>query len=384
MPAPGSAPTLVVMLGGIEGGRLESLMRVALEASALDAIEIALATGRFASAVLLADRAIEGAVLPTGLEVDLDVSGEPFVWGGRLAEAVAARGIESLVYLGGGAAPLLEASHYEALADALAGPADRAAATNNFYSADLLALRPAALIGALEPVPASDNVAARRLHDELDMECVELPRSLATQFNLDTPIDLAALALSGRGGPRLRALLEAAPPPPPLAAAARVFANRDAELLVAGRASSRTWQYLERETACRVRMLAEERGMGAAGRETSGEARSVLGMLIAASGPRRFFSEQLPELCDAAIIDVRPALVQLGLQPSRADRFAADLGLVDEIEDAGLRELVEAAAASPVPVVLGGHSLVAGSLMLLNEWAWEQLDGQRRAAGTEV
>jgi len=370
------------MLGGMAGGRLESLQRAVLEASALDAIEVAIATGRFEGALLLADRAPD-LEAPAGLDVELDRAGEPFRWGTRLAVAVAERGIESLVYLGAGSGPLLEAPHFEALAEALeAGP--RAGVTNNFYSADLFALRPAPLLAALDPSPASDNGVPRRLRDEHGLEFSELPRSLATQFNLDTPVDLAALALSDRGGPRLRTLLAAeVPQPPALAAAARAFTDRHAEVLVAGRVSSRTWQYLERETACRVRLLAEERGMAAAGRE-DGDARSMLGMLIGAVGPRRFFGEQLPELCDAAFIDVRPALVQLGLHPSRADRFAADLALASEIEDPGLRELVQAAAASPVPVVLGGHSLVAGALMLLNEWAWEQLDGERRPATIEV
>ena len=50
------------------------------------------------------------------------------------------------------------------------------------------------------------------------------------------------------------------------------------------------------------------------------------------------------------------------------------MGLAGEISDEGLRELVKAAVASPVPVVLGGHSLVAGALMLLHDWAWEQRD----------
>ncbi|MEZ4504097.1 MAG: hypothetical protein R3C39_15850 [Dehalococcoidia bacterium] len=379
-PGTSSRPTLVVMLGGLEGGRLEALQRAALEASALDTIEVALATGRFERALLLADRA--PLEVSDGVEVDLDRPGTPFLWGKRLAEAVSARGIEALVTLGAGSGPLLEAAHFEAIADALDEAPSGVA--NNFYSADLFGLRPASLLATLDPTPVSDNGVPRRLKDQLGLEFSELPRSLATQFNLDTPIDLATLALSGRGGRRLRALLDSeVPQPPRLAEAARVLTDRHAEVLVAGRVSSRTWQYLERETACRVRLLAEERGMAAAGRE-DGDARSMLGMLIEAEGPRRFFSEQLPQLCDAAFIDVRPALVQLGLHPSKADRFAADLALGADIEDAGLRELVEAAAASPVPVVLGGHSLVAGALMLLNEWAWEQLDGERRPSTIEV
>lgn len=384
------SPWLVVMLGGMGGGRLEELLRSALEASALDAIECALATGRFERALLLTDRA-PALALPFGVEVDVDRPGEVFQYGRRLAGAVERHVIEALVYLGGGSAPLLEGRDFEALANALGGGgADTlgVGVSNNFYSADLFGLRPAALLGALEPPPGNDNGVPRRLRDDHGVAFSELPRTLATQTNLDTPIDLAALALSGRGGLRLRRVLDGVPMPARLGEAARVFTERAAEVLVAGRVASRAWQYLERETACRVRLLAEERGMAAAGREEDGGARSMLGMLIGAggieAGARAFFGEQLPQLCDAAFIDVRPALVQLGLRPSRADRFAADLGQANEIEDAGLRALVEAANASPVPVVLGGHSLVAGGLMLLNDWAWEQVDGVRRPATTEV
>ncbi|MEX2546223.1 MAG: hypothetical protein WD830_00370, partial [Chloroflexota bacterium] len=158
-------------------------------------------------------------------------------------------------------------------------------------------------------------------------------------------------------------------------AAAREFLDRTSEVLVAGRVSSRTWQYLETETACRIRVLSEERGMHAAGTDEAGTARSILGQWIAIAGPERAFGELLPEVSRAAFIDLRPALVQLGIRPSRADRFAADLGLVDQIEDVRLREIVAAACASPVPVILGGHTLVGGCLELLNQWAWDERDG---------
>ena len=385
-------PWLVVMLGGMGGSRLEELMRRALEASALDAIEVALAGGKYGGAVLLADRA-PSLDVPRGVEVDVDAPGAPFQFGARLSGAVAARGIESLVYLGGGSAPLLGGPEFEALASALDAAVGTEEASeggaavgvsNNFFSADLFGLRPAALLAALDPPPTKDNNVPRRLREEHGAVFEELPRTLATQTNLDTPIDLATLALSGRGGPRLRAVLEEVPVPPRLAEAARVLTDRLAEVLVAGRVASRAWQYLERETACRVRLLAEERGMSAAGREDDGRARSLLAMQLEAVGARRFFEEQLPQLCNAAFLDIRPALVHLGIRPSRADRFAADLGLADEIDDPRLRELVAAANASPVPVVLGGHSLVAGDLMLLNDWAWEQVDGVRRGADTPV
>ena len=93
------------------------------------------------------------------------------------------------------------------------------------------------------------------------------------------------------------------------------FTDREAEVLLAGRVP---WQYLALDAACRLRLLGEEGGMGAADRDADGSARSMLGQLIAAAGPAKFFDELLPELCDAAFIDIRPALVQLGLRPSRA------------------------------------------------------------------
>ena len=114
--------------------------------------------------------------------------------------------------------------------------------------------------------------------------------------------------------------------------------------------------------------------MQSAGTDVDGTARSLLGQWIAEAGPERAFGELLPELCDAAFLDIRPALVQLGIRASRADRFAADLGQAGAIEDPALRRIVAAAVASPVPVVLGGHSLVGGCMHLLNQWAWDEHD----------
>lgn len=368
-----SDPSLVVMLGGMAGGRLERLMREALEASALDTIETALATGRFERAILLVDAAPTLSV-PAGVIVEVDDGLAPFHYGERLAKAVDAHRIDGLVYVGGGSGPLLTAAHFEALVDGIATDPPRCL-TNNAYSADFFALRPAGLIAALDPPPAADNGVPRQLRERHGVTVSELPRATATQLNLDSPTDLAALALSGGGGPRLRALLARAKlDTDRLARAARVFTDREGEVFIAGRVGSLAWQYLERETACRVRMLAEERGMTAAGRDADGRARSLLGQLIATTGAERFFADLLPTLCDAALIDVRPALVQLGLHATANDRFAADAGLPDEIAEPALRDLVRAALAAPVPVVLGGHTLVAGALMLLNDWAWAEHD----------
>lgn len=371
---------LAILLGGMDGGPLEQWMRCALEACALDSAEAARASGAYGRVFLLADRAPTLPV-PAGVvvETDAEAGGVPFHYGARLADWVRRHRVQRFATAGAGSAPLLDAADWRALAEALGDAPDARCATNNRFSADIYALAPASLLARLDPPPATDNAVPRRLWDQHGVEVVELPRTQATQFNLDTPNDLAALALSGRGGPRLQAALRAGDvhlDTTRLERAAARFTERTAEVLVAGRISSATWNYLERESACRVRVLAEERGMQSAGTDADGTARSILGALIAEAGPERVFGALLPEWCDAAFIDIRPALVHLGLRPSRADRFAADAGLPEAIEDARLRALVEAALAAPVPVVLGGHSLVGGVLPLVNQWAWDAKDAR--------
>ena len=373
-------PAVVVMLGGMDGGPLEQLLRRALEACALDTLSSAIATGHFDRALLLTDRAPTLAV-PAGVtvETDAEVGHALFQFGQRLVDAVQRHGIDALLYCGAGSAPLLDAAALDALVAPLHAADAAVCVTNNRFSADLFALSPAALLARLDPSPASDNAVPRRLRDQHGVEVIEPPRTLETQYNLDSPADLIALHLSGRAQPRLaQVITEASIDVERVRRAARVFIDRTAAVLVAGRVSSRSWQYLESEAACRVRLLAEERGMQAAGTDADGTARSLLGQWIAEAGPARAFGTLLPELCDAAFIDIRPALVHLGIRPSRGDRFAADLGRADAIEDPRLREIVEAANAAPVPVVLGGHSLVGSVIPLLNQWAWDEHDGLLR------
>lgn len=375
---------LAVLLGGMDGGPLERWMRRALEACALDSAEAARASGAYGRIFLLADRA-PALPVPAGVivETDAEAGGAPFRYGARLTDWVRRHRVERFATAGAGSAPLLGPADWRALAEALGGAPGGRCVTNNRFSADIYALAPAALLARLDPPPATDNAVPRRLWDQHGVEVAELPRTEATQFNLDTPNDLAALALAGRGGPRLQAALrggEVRLDTTRLERAAACFTERTAQVLVAGRVSSVTWNYLERESACRVRVLAEERGMQSAGTDASGAARSILGALIAESGPARVFGTLLPEWCDAAFIDIRPALVHLGIRPSRAGRFAADAGLPEAVEDARLRAIVEAAQASPVPVVLGGHSLVGGVLPLVNQWAWDAKDAREGRA----
>lgn len=373
------APTLIVFLAAVSGSDVERRLGDALAEAALDLLEESLRGDAFDSALLVTNSDALDGRLPEGVEVDRD-SEATFHFGRRLASLIADRGIQRPFYVGAGGVPLLRATDLGGIAWYMRESADGYVISNNYFSADLVAFAPGDAIDGID-LPASDNILPRLLHDQAGLESHPLPRSSATQFNLDSPADLAILKLAGGGGAHLSRFLEGVDAGLDAYRALMLkLVDPQAEVLVAGRVGSQVWSHLETETACRLRVYSEERGMRAAGRDATGEARSLLAYHLREVGSERFFAE-IAEMADAACIDVRPLLSHLGVDASRADRFHADLGRADEIENAFLREFVEAAAAAPIPVVLGGHSLVSGGLMLLTEAAWREQDRRVQARG---
>ncbi len=373
------APVLIVFLGGMGGAPIENQLADALTESALDLLDAAMATDAFERAVLVTGNDAVSARVPVGVTVDRD--SEPFQFGSRLASLIRAEKIERPVYVGAGGVPLMSGTDLAAIANHLRRE-QRIVISNNYFSADMVAFTPGS---AIEQVDASrsDNYLPRLLHGQAGLESRPLPRSPETQFNIDSPADLAILKVAGGGGPKLAKFVDAFDVDvEPYLRLSRCLVDAQAELLLAGRVGSQVWPYLESETACRLRVYSEERGMQAAGRDASGQARSLLAFHLREVGCQRFFAE-LGELADAACIDTRPMLSHLGVAASRADRFWSDLGRPDEIEDAFLKEFTQAANDAPIPVLLGGHSLIAGGLMLLNEAAWRAEDRRLLAKDSE-
>jgi hypothetical protein len=367
-----SEPTLIVFLGGIGGSPVEDLLASALRHAALDLLEEALATNAFGKAIIASDDASLANELPPGAELDLDNT--PFHFGERLASLIRERQIIRPLYIGAGAVPLMRASDIAAVAERMR-ESDGVVVSNNYFSADLVGWTPGHAIERID-LPVSDNFLPRLLHDQAGLQSEPLPRASATQFNIDSPSDLAILKAAGKAGPRLDQFIQTLNMDVDrYCRVMRCLVDPKAELLLAGRVGSQVWSYLERETACRIRLFSEERGMQAAGRHESGEARSMLAYHLASVGCRTFF-EELSEMSDAACIDTRPLLVHLKTEASRADRFRSDLGDAHAIDDAFLREFTKAAEQAAIPVVLGGHSLVAGGLMLLTEAAWREEDAR--------
>jgi hypothetical protein len=357
-----SLPTLIVFTGGLGGGVAEGMVAAAHQAITLDIIERAQASGAFAGVVVATDQRTLIEELPASVAVESTPS--PFHFGQRLWEIIHKYHIEHPFYVGGGAAPLLPALELEKIARELAQAQDTVIA-NNYFSSDMVAFTPGTALEDIEP-PPQDNPLARLLVEAgLGQRC--LPRSAATQFDVDTPTDLMILRLHPTLGPRSRACLETLNlDTSRLEAAMRLFADKHAQVLVAGRVGSYAWSRLEADTSCRVRLLSEERGLRADGREDAGEGHTILGFYLQEVGPARFF-QALAHLGDAAFIDTRVLFHHLRLKLTHEERFLSDLGWAGHIKNQPLREFTEEALKAPIPVIMGGHSLVAGGLLALLE-----------------
>lgn len=109
--------------------------------------------------------------------------------------------------------------------------------------------------------------------------------------------------------------------------------------------------------------------MQAAGRDTSGEARSALGFLYAEIGPDAFFS-RMADLGDGMLLDSRVLFAHLGWRPGPAERFASDLFSLEAISDPAVRAFTAAARGARIPVLLGGQTLVSGVLWTMVDAAW--------------
>lgn len=372
------SPYLVVFDGGIGGSAVEDMVAAARRAAALDGLDRALGTGAFAGALLVTDRPAE-ADLPHGLEVMR--SAEPFHFGESLLGTVRRLGLVRPVVFGAGALPLLSADEFAAVATRLSS-VDALAITNNAYSSDLVGWTPGEALGRVSPLPDSDNPLPRLLREAAGLPVEALPRTIDTLLDIDTPTSLAVLALYGRTGPRLSRLLSTLDLDlDPYRRVMACVVDRTRTLLISGRVGSHAWQYLERNTACRVRLYAEERGMQADGREEAGLVQSLFGHYIDAVGMNRAF-QTLAGMADAVCLDSRVLTAHAHRFPSREDRFNSDLGRAGPIHDAMLHDLTAAAQAASVPVLLGGHALVSGGLMALVQAAWDEHDrGGSRESG---
>jgi hypothetical protein len=186
-----------------------------------------------------------------------------------------------------------------------------------------------------------------------------LPRTAGTCFAVAGGADLLVLTLHPGAGPAARAALDSLElDARRVAGALRLLTDRDAEVALIGPLSSRVWQYIEDQVACRARVYAD------------GDARhgGLAAALYQRAGPEQFVA-WLRSMVSAVFLDTRQFLAGAP-RPSEADYFWSDLGRPDAVEHSGLRRLTEIALHADLPIVLGGPTLLNGGMYALVEAAW--------------
>lgn len=288
----------------------------------------------------------------------------PFHFGLRLRELIYERKMDKLLYMGGAAAPLIGEEELAEIAR-ITRAAQSVVVVNNPQSPDLVSFGPASAIDRIE-LPDSDNVLGHLLR------VAGLPRVLTrhtatTSFDVDTPADLMILSqLSGVGPKTAEALRHLRLDVSRIIALKRLLLVQGSEIALIGRVSPAVCLFINANFAVRLRSFSEERGMRALGRVERGEVRSLVAECMERMGPEEFFAG-LSRTAEVALVDSRVWMAHCRLEVDEADRFYSDLGRLAEIKSDKLRAFTEAAFSAQIPVVLGGHSLVAGGL-----WAFAE------------
>ncbi len=366
---------LVLFAGKQGASALERLVYDSHLAIAHDLVARAQAVGGFDPIVVAAAQPESFSGIGSNVKVEATDSGDNFHFGKTLADIVARYRLARVLYIGGGSSPLLSASELGALRD-LVARLDHGVTANNFFSADFIGFHPGSALTAVNLPEKRDNGLARQLALAANLRHEPLEPTIPAMFDIDTPTDLAVLALHPLCGPAARTYVaqesvaqRLAPVRARLREAMPTFVRPHEEVVLAGRVSAQLWPLLRRDMACRIRVFSEERGMSTSTREV----RSLLGFYLAEVGPAAFFAA-MAQMGDALFLDSRVLFAHSGRKVNGHDRFASDLGLIEEIGDEATRALTRAAWRADIPVVLGGNAAVSGGLWALIDAAWRLHD----------
>ncbi len=266
-----------------------------------------------------------------------------------------------LLYFGGGSAPLLSDIELSHVIDWLVNN-ESGVITNNKYSSDWAGIINPSLLAYWQDRLPKDNMLGWVLSTEAGLPVKDLAPSASSRLDIDTPTDLQTLDIHPSTQANLRHCLDSLSlDTNRLKAFLRVLAEPASQVFIAGRLSPEPWRNLNQVTQSWIRVISEERGMISSGRQSRGEVYSIFAEHIASVGLEQFFLT-LADQVQGALIDTRVLLAHHKRWPPDGDRFASDLGLVEQIDDDWLREFTSYATNAPIPVVLGGHGLLSGDL----------------------
>jgi len=299
-----------------------------------------------------------------GAEVFLNsIAPEEFHLGKALQAIIREHGLTRVFCLNGAGCPLITVEELNMICRTLIRR-ERFVYTNNTQSVDMVAFTVPQDINNVE-LPATDNSLALALRDQLGLEMELMPHSLGLLFDIDTPSDLLVLGAGPFAGSRTKAVIDSLNLDySTLEQAKAVLSDEYEDVAIIGRVGAPIIGRLNAVLKLRLRVFSEERGMKSLGRIETREVVSLLGLLLDHAGIDQFFS-YLARVARCAFIDSRVLIYHYQYDLPDGERFLSDLGLWQEIEHPWLREFTRAAVECPIPVVLGGHSLVSGSLWAL-------------------
>jgi hypothetical protein len=293
---------------------------------------------------------------------------EPFHFGQVLANFVEESGCQTLAYFGGGSAPLLSLEQLEENFDLIRPSNEPLAIVNNYHSTDWVLLNQAQSLRDVADRLPQDNPLGWVLDHEAAYRVEALLPSAGSRLDIDTPADLLMLHAHPTLGPALHTFFSEQPVDKlrTVHQISEVMRTPASTLALIGRSSSHLWQALEQQLQIWIRVFVEERGMVASGRMARGEVKSLIGQIVDGWGAQGFV-DRLGEMTDAVLWDSRVWMAQRGTWSSAAERFALDLGWVDQVHNEPLRALTLAMESASVPILSGGHGVVSGGLLAILE-----------------
>ncbi len=369
-----SGVNAVIFEGSQPRSDIEEAMVLVRQAALLDNLEKIKQVSCFGQTYLYTNRPeLVAPAVELGAEVHLNtIPPDQFHYGRQLQAAIRQNELKKVFCLNGAGSPLISADELKMVCETLLGR-ENFVYTNNTQSVDVAAFTVPPHLDSIE-LPAMDNSLALTLRDQLGLEMELMPHSLGLLFDIDTPSDLLILGAGPFTGPRTKAAIDSLQLDYSILEQAKaVLSDEYEDVALIGRVGAPIIGRLNAVLKLRLRVFSEERGMKSLGRVEAKEVVSLLGLLIEHAGLEKFF-KYLSGLVRCAFIDSRVLTYHFQQYPSDRDRFLSDLGRWQEVENPWLKEFTRAAVECPIPVILGGHSLVAGSL-----WALcSELDPERK------
>lgn len=357
--------SIIIMQGARAAAFPASLLWQAQQAAALDLLE---QLHSLNCQIIFSAPDVSWLPPHKNLIAEPDPPDRPFHFGSRLADLIEKYDLDTVFYCGAGSVPLFNTEILQSLLEELLAAKTPLVLTNNRHSSDWAGIHAARQALPMIRTLERDNSLAWVLSETGIFQSrlfSVIEHRPALNLDMDTPVDLAILRLHPDTLPHLKNFLahQSALEAIPLRRIIDILKREASQVTLIGRVAPPAWQALNKVTRAWIRVFAEERGMVASERLKRGEVRSILYELYRVQGAVHFF-ETLAQMSEAVIMDSR--VLMAAHAPFLPDaRFASDLYL--PVADVWLDEFTQAAKNAPIPVLLGGHSSVAGGLYAIAE-----------------